>query len=44
MIKQGLVHGESAYPVSLTLIAATLLLLLGLVAIFSMVTRAGPFG
>ncbi len=43
MIEQRLVHGELSYPVSLTLIAATLLLLLGLVAIFGMVTRAGPF-
>jgi hypothetical protein len=43
MIHEGLVHGELSYPVSLTLIAATLLLLIGLTAIFSMVTRLGPF-
>jgi putative membrane protein len=43
MIHEGLVHGELSYPVSLTLIAATLLLLIGLMAIFSMVTRLGPF-
>jgi putative membrane protein len=43
MIQQKLVHGELAYPVSLTLIIALLLLLLGLVAIVSIVTRAGPF-
>lgn len=43
MIVQGLLHGELSYPISLTLIAAALLLLVGLVAIFSMVTRAGPF-
>jgi putative membrane protein len=36
MIEQGLVHGESKYPVSLTLITAALLWLLGLVAAASM--------
>jgi putative membrane protein len=43
MIEQRLVRGELSYPVSMTLIVAVLLLLLGLVAIFSMVTRTGPF-
>lgn len=43
MIAEGLVHGELAYPVSMTLITAVMLLLIGLVAIFSMVTRIGPF-
>jgi len=43
MVADKLVHGESAYPVSLTLIAATLLLLIGLLAIFSIVTKVGPF-
>jgi putative membrane protein len=43
MVSDKLVHGESAYPVSLTLIAAVLLLLIGLVAIFSIVTKVGPF-
>lgn len=43
MVSQGLVHGDLSYPVSLTLIAATLLFLIGLVAIFGMVTRFGPF-
>src|SRR5262245_48200504 len=43
MIEQGLVHGQLPYPISMTLIGATLLLFIGLVAIFSMVTRAGPF-
>ncbi|HWO02578.1 MAG TPA: hypothetical protein VNS63_25265 [Blastocatellia bacterium] len=43
MIEQRLVHGELSYPVSLTLIIAVLLMLIGLVAIFSMVTRLGPF-
>ncbi|MGO4221887.1 YidH family protein [Lysobacter sp. TAF61] len=36
MMTQGLVHGESKYPVSLTLITAGLLWLLGLVAAASM--------
>ena len=31
-----LIHGESGFPVSITLIAAVLLLLIGVVAIFSM--------
>lgn len=43
MIGQGLLHGQLSYPVSLTLLTAVLLLLVGFVAIFSMVTRAGPF-
>lgn len=43
MVEQKFVHGELSYPISLTLIVAVLLLLLGLVAIFSMVTRLGPF-
>jgi inner membrane protein YidH len=43
MIEQRLVHGELSYPVSMTLIVAGLLLLIGLIAIFSIVTRVGPF-
>jgi putative membrane protein len=43
MIRQKLVHGQLGYPVSLTLIGAVLLLLIGLVAIFSIVSRVGPF-
>lgn len=43
MIRQKLVHGQSSYPISLTLIGAALLLLIGLVAIFSIVSRVGPF-
>lgn len=43
MVAQGLVHGQLSYPISLTLIAAVALLLIGLVAVFSMVTRLGPF-
>jgi len=43
MMAEGLVHGESSYPVSMTLIVAVLLLLLGLLAIVSMVFNVGPF-
>ena len=38
-----LVHGESRYPVSLALVAAVVVLLLGLLAIASMVFNLGPF-
>ena len=41
---EGLVHGESHFPASLTLIVAILLLLIGLLAIFSMIYGGGPFG
>jgi putative membrane protein len=40
----GLVHAESRFPPSLTLITAFLLLLIGIAAIVSMVFRVGPFG
>jgi inner membrane protein YidH len=40
---EGLVHAESPFPVSLTLIVALLLLAIGLLAIASMVFKAGPF-
>lgn len=39
-----LVHAESRFPVSMTLIVAVLLLLTGLLAIVSLIFRAGPFG
>jgi putative membrane protein len=44
MVEQKLIHGESPYPVSLTLLVATLVLMLGLLAIASMVFDIGPFG
>lgn len=44
MKAEGLVHGESHFPVSLTAIMALLLLLVGVAAILSMVFRVGPFG
>ena len=39
----GLIHAESQFPVSLTLIVALLLLLIGFFAIASMVFQIGPF-
>lgn len=43
MREAGLIHGDSGYPVSFTLITAVVLLVIGLVAIFSMVFNVGPF-
>jgi putative membrane protein len=43
MVQQKLIHGESPYPVSLTLLVATMVLMLGLLAIASMVFNIGPF-
>ncbi len=40
---RGLIPGDDRFPISITLIAATLLLLIGLVAIVGMVMSAGPF-
>lgn len=40
---EGLIHAESQFPVSLTLIVALMLLAIGLMAIFSMVFNTGPF-
>jgi putative membrane protein len=40
---EGLVHADSHFPVSMTLIIATLLLILGVLAIISMTTNLGPF-
>ncbi len=44
MKEEGLVHAESHFPVSLTLLTAIALLLLGIAAIVSMTFRIGPFG
>lgn len=44
MIDAGLVHGESQFPVSLTLLTAIILLLIGVTAITSMLFNIGPFG
>ena len=43
MTAAGLIHGESRFPPSLTLITAVLLLVIGVVAIVSMVFQIGPF-
>lgn len=43
MTQQKLIHGQSPYPVSLTLLVATMVLMLGLLAIASMVFNIGPF-
>lgn len=42
--RDGLVHGESHFPVSSTLIVAGMLLVIGVMAVVSMVYRVGPFG
>jgi putative membrane protein len=43
MAAEGLVHGESPFPPSMTLITAILLFVLGVVAIISMTLHIGPF-
>jgi len=40
----GLIHGESVFPASLTLIVALALLAIGVFAVVSMTYAAGPFG
>jgi len=44
MRDEGLIHGETVFPVSLTLITAILLLAVGVAAIFGMEFRIAPFG
>jgi len=44
MRRDGLIHAESHFPVSLTLIVALLLLAIGVLAIVSMLYHVGPFG
>jgi putative membrane protein len=44
MRQDGLIHGETVFPVSLTLITAVLLLAVGLAALFSMEFHVAPFG
>ena len=44
MRAEGLVHAESFFPVSLTLMAAVLLLVIGLLATTSILFGVGPFG
>jgi len=44
MKREGLVHAESGFPASLTLIVAIALLVIGVVAGASMTFNVGPFG
>jgi putative membrane protein len=44
MREEGLIHGETTFPYSLTLITALVLLLIGVAAIISMAYQVGPFG
>ena len=44
MTSAGLIHGQSHFPISLTLITATILLLVGIAAIVSMLFQTGPYG
>jgi putative membrane protein len=43
MVTAGLVHGESKFPPSLTLLTAIVLLALGILTIMSLVFHFGPF-
>ena len=44
MTAEGLIHGQSVFPASFTLVTAIALLALGIVAIASMVFHIWPFG
>ena len=44
MHSDGLIHAESRFPPSMTLITAILLLIIGIVAIVNMALQVGPFG
>ena len=44
MAAEGLIHAESRFPPSFTLITAFILLLIGVIAIVSMVFQIAPFG
>jgi putative membrane protein len=44
MTGEGYIHGQSHFPISLTLVTAVVLLLIGLAAIVSIVFDMGPFG
>jgi putative membrane protein len=41
---EGLIHAESQFPVSMTLLVAVLLLAIGALAVLSMSLNIGPFG
>ena len=42
--REGLIHAQSRFPPSLTLIVAVLLLAVGILAVLSMLLKMGPFG
>jgi inner membrane protein YidH len=44
MKADGLVHAESTFPPSLTLVTAVVLLLIGVIVIVSLIFNIGPFG
>ena len=44
LTQAGLIHGQSIFPVSLTLITAAVLLCIGIAAIVSLAFHTGPFG
>ncbi|HEY2809551.1 MAG TPA: DUF202 domain-containing protein [Steroidobacteraceae bacterium] len=44
MVSAGLVHGQSKFPTSLTLVTALVLLLIGCIAIAGILWHVGPFG
>ena len=44
MTTQGLIYGQSHFPVSPTLVVAIILLVIGIFAILCMVFHVGPFG
>jgi putative membrane protein len=43
LVADGLIHGESGFPASLSVIIAVLLLLVGLLAVVSIAFKFGPF-
>lgn len=44
MTTAGLVHSDSHFPISFTLVTAVILLAIGVAAIVSMIFQIGPFG
>jgi putative membrane protein len=44
MVEEGLIHGQSQFPRSYTLIVAFLLLAIGVLAVMSLAFHVGPFG
>jgi len=44
MKREGLIHGESHFPASFTLVVAVLLLVLGVAALINLSSHSGPFG